>query len=281
MAIFNEVSHCYQRNPAKDWPYNLYTMIHALSEESCKEIARKMSETANGKRVFTPFQSPGIKENIHEIFCILTHRISFLLIPGFTILLHMMYGQNHSGLLQLASILRNHGYTVSYIDCLNRFHKRAPKSNPYARHGRGPYLKKRIPKPHGFKDIPRYFSRYGIKKEWLKEDLLSIRRPDLILVTTMMTYWYPGTIETISVLKEFYPDVPVVLGGIYPTLCEDHAARHSGADIVITGAGGKKIIDLAGRLTGFPKTPEFNFEDMDALPYPSFDLQSLLHMFRL
>lgn len=46
MADFKEVSHCYQRSPAADWPYNLYTMIHALSEESCKEIARKMSEKA-------------------------------------------------------------------------------------------------------------------------------------------------------------------------------------------------------------------------------------------
>jgi len=181
------------------------------------------------------------------------------------------------GFLQLASILRNRGYTVSYIDCLDRFHKRAKKSNPYARHGRGPYLKQRIPTPPGFKNIPRYFSRYGIKREWLEDDLLSLRRPDLILVTTMMTYWYPGTIETISLLKKCFPDVPVVLGGIYPTLCKDHALRHSGADIVITGAGENKILDLAGRLTGFQKTPEFDFEDMDALPYPSLDLQSLVN----
>jgi len=181
-----------------------------------------------------------------------------------------------SGLLQIASILRDHGYTVSYVDCLNRFHERAPKSNPYARHGRGPYLKKRINKPAGFKDIPRYFSRYGIKKEWLKEDLLSIKRPDLILVTTMMTYWYPGTVETIKFLKEFYQDIPVVLGGIYPTLCKDHAVANSGADIVISGAGEQKILELAGQISGFHKKQEFNPEDMDTLPYPAYDLQTLI-----
>jgi DNA-binding Lrp family transcriptional regulator len=43
MASFNEVSHCYRRNPTVDWPYNLYTMIHAKDEESCREIARTMS----------------------------------------------------------------------------------------------------------------------------------------------------------------------------------------------------------------------------------------------
>jgi siroheme decarboxylase len=44
MAGFREVSHCYRRNPAIDWPYNVYTMIHAKDEASCREIARRISE---------------------------------------------------------------------------------------------------------------------------------------------------------------------------------------------------------------------------------------------
>jgi DNA-binding Lrp family transcriptional regulator len=28
MASFRAVSHCYRRDPADGWPYNLYTMIH-------------------------------------------------------------------------------------------------------------------------------------------------------------------------------------------------------------------------------------------------------------
>ena len=44
MASFKEVTHCYRRNPTDDWPYNLYTMIHAKDEESCWKIAKKMSE---------------------------------------------------------------------------------------------------------------------------------------------------------------------------------------------------------------------------------------------
>jgi len=43
MASFKEVSHCYRRNPTGDWPYNLYTMIHAKDEESCHEITRNIS----------------------------------------------------------------------------------------------------------------------------------------------------------------------------------------------------------------------------------------------
>ena len=44
MAGFSAVSHCYRRDPAKDWPYNVYTMIHARDEASCREIARQISE---------------------------------------------------------------------------------------------------------------------------------------------------------------------------------------------------------------------------------------------
>ena len=44
MASFKQVSHCYRRNPTNGWPYNLYTMIHANDEESCRQIARRMSQ---------------------------------------------------------------------------------------------------------------------------------------------------------------------------------------------------------------------------------------------
>ncbi len=43
MAFFKQVSHCYRRNPNGQWPYNLYTMIHANTKDACKETARQMS----------------------------------------------------------------------------------------------------------------------------------------------------------------------------------------------------------------------------------------------
>ncbi|MCU0559784.1 MAG: Lrp/AsnC family transcriptional regulator [Desulfobacterales bacterium] len=46
MAGFRQVSHCYRRNPAPAWPYNLYTMIHAEDETACRETARRMSQAA-------------------------------------------------------------------------------------------------------------------------------------------------------------------------------------------------------------------------------------------
>lgn len=46
MASFRQVSHCYRRNPADSWPYNLYTMIHANDKAACRQTAREMSQAA-------------------------------------------------------------------------------------------------------------------------------------------------------------------------------------------------------------------------------------------
>ena len=43
LASFKQVSHCYRRNPTGDWPFNLYTMIHANDKASCRQTARDMS----------------------------------------------------------------------------------------------------------------------------------------------------------------------------------------------------------------------------------------------
>ena len=45
-ARFREVTHCYHRAPRKDWPYNLYTMVHGGNREECRRIAESLSRAA-------------------------------------------------------------------------------------------------------------------------------------------------------------------------------------------------------------------------------------------
>jgi DNA-binding Lrp family transcriptional regulator len=52
MAACRQISHCYRRNPTGDWPYNLYTMIHAESEDACWDIARGLARQT-GVDMFT------------------------------------------------------------------------------------------------------------------------------------------------------------------------------------------------------------------------------------
>jgi hypothetical protein len=178
------------------------------------------------------------------------------------------------GLLYLAAVLRMHGFAVSYLDCLDRFHRRAVQTDPFLRCGRGPYLKSRIQKPAGIGDVTRTYSRYGIKKAWFREDLQSVAKPDLILVTSGMTYWYSGVKEAIAVLREMVPNTPIVLGGVYPALWAPHAVQQSGADRIYQGVGAGDILQIAADATGFRAKPTFNPKDLNTYPYPAYDLQT-------
>ncbi len=187
------------------------------------------------------------------------------------------------GLLYLAAILRQHGLKVTYIDCLDRFHPqgnnaektgfRHPSPATEKKDGRGPYLKTPISKPLVFENVPRNYSRYGIDPQWFVRDLETISPPDLVLVTTLMTYWYPGAAETIAVIKKTLPGVPVVSGGIYATLCHDHAQKNLGADHVVSGPGENIILKLIEKFTGYSVSPVFDPSDLSSYPYPAFDLQ--------
>lgn len=68
MASFDQVSHCYRRNPTNDWPYNLYTMIHAKDEDACRKTARWMSEKAGIDTYTMLFSRRELKKTSMEYF---------------------------------------------------------------------------------------------------------------------------------------------------------------------------------------------------------------------
>jgi len=72
----------------------------------------------------------------------------------------------------------------------------------------------------------------------------------LYIGSTLQHFWYPGVFEVIETTKSIFPSVPVVLGGLYATLCHGHAVRNSGADYVIEGAGELEVLKLADNLSG-------------------------------
>ena len=68
MASFRQVSHCYRRNPTGDWPSNLYTMIHARDEASCRETARKMAEKSGVAEYALLFSRRELKKTSMQYF---------------------------------------------------------------------------------------------------------------------------------------------------------------------------------------------------------------------
>lgn len=183
------------------------------------------------------------------------------------------------GLLSIAAILRKKGIKVSYIDCLDRFHPKESGRLKVLWDGRGPFRKTQIDLLPGLENTGRKFSRYGIKPRWFEADLKQIKKPDLIFVTSLMTYWASGVKETIEAVKAVYPDVPVVLGGIYAGLCHDHATEDTMADLVVKGSGEDQLKSIIQRFTGFELDDTDLSDlsgggDLDALPFPALDLQS-------
>lgn len=139
-----------------------------------------------------------------------------------------------TGLLCCLEMLGRAGAGTALVDFMDREldfdHWPDPRKT-----GQGHYPKTALPRPYVLKDVPRQFSRYGADWKRARDVLLSIYPgPDLILVTSLMTYWYPGVISCIRLLKEVFPGTPVIMGGIYATLCYEHALN-SGADMVISG----------------------------------------------
>ena len=67
-AEFAEVSHCYHRNPAEGWPYNLYTMVHANDEDACRAIANEMSAKAQVQEYTLLFSRKELKKTSMEYF---------------------------------------------------------------------------------------------------------------------------------------------------------------------------------------------------------------------
>ncbi|MEW5801309.1 MAG: radical SAM protein [bacterium] len=183
------------------------------------------------------------------------------------------------GFLSLAGVLRENGYRITYIDCLDisdpimqeylMGHTVRVKRKP---DGSGQFFKTLVEKPLSLKNIPRRYGRYGITEEVFKKRLLKAPRPEAVLVTSMMTYWYPGVARVIELVREYDPHIPVLLGGNLVSLCPETAAG-LGADVCLPGEADSTLMHVLKDLTGQPVSFEPDPDSLDSLPYPAFDLQ--------
>ncbi len=180
------------------------------------------------------------------------------------------------GLLYLGGLLRANNHHISYIDCLDPYSsamvQKSGKSPKRHQYGQGGFFRQVIDKPLCLETLPRNYCRYGIAPDVMRLELEQYRDTDIVFVTSMMTYWYPGVFEAIGIIREILPGVPIALGGKYATLCYDHAVAHSGADYIIRGRGEIAVLNLMRQLFDDNPLLQPDENDLDALPYPAFDL---------
>ncbi len=169
------------------------------------------------------------------------------------------------GLLVLASRLRRLGWEPRLLDCLDVDHPdmKALKRKPHA-HGR--FARTAIPKPACLQHVARSYSRYGVEPELIRKELSSISAPAAILVTGIMTYWYPGVREVVEILKEYFPGTPMLLGGIYASLMPDHAREHCAVDEVLTGPGEETLEAALFRHTGISAQTDLDHDPLEFTP---------------
>ena len=63
------VSHCYDRNTAPNWNYNLYTMIHAKSREECERIVKSLSAATGIEQFQILYSKKEWKKTSMKYFC--------------------------------------------------------------------------------------------------------------------------------------------------------------------------------------------------------------------
>ncbi len=115
-------------------------------------------------------------------------------------------------------------------------------------------------------------------------------RPVMVGISSMTGMQISGGLNAARAIREVDRKLPIVWGGVHPTLCPDSTLKDDLCDIVVKGEGEIAIVELADCLrqggdpgsipgVGFKKNGELRYgpyrpmiEDLDVIPRPSYDL---------
>lgn len=111
------------------------------------------------------------------------------------------------------------------------------------------------------------------------------------------------SLDTAKIVREVRPDLPVVWGGIHPTLLPIQTVESDYVDVVVKGEGEQPLLDIAntldkggtiddlkntrgitlktkdGRIYNNPEAPNLNVEELPFLPYHLVDMQAYIDAF--
>lgn len=109
--------------------------------------------------------------------------------------------------------------------------------------------------PIGLLKLASYLRTKNINVQLIHhcEDNTITITPQLILVTTLFTYWSKYVKETVTYYRELFPHATIIGGGVYASLLPEHCKEYANFDDVITG-----IIPEAEELT-----PAYDLVDID------------------
>jgi radical SAM superfamily enzyme YgiQ (UPF0313 family) len=136
------------------------------------------------------------------------------------------------GLASIAASIQEAGFSVEILDALA-----TNKSKKIAYPEEFSYLKKF----YGQKDITLFslfhdFKHFGYSYEYIATQARE-RKPFLIGISSLFTAYCNEAVKTARIIKKFYPDCKIVLGGHHPTQFPEKALACSAVDFVLRGEG--------------------------------------------
>ncbi len=152
------------------------------------------------------------------------------------------------GLLRVATWLRNMGYVLKLVDCLDASNEKRTVVKKMRKVRKLCSTEEYVPSRwSGFKadDDEKIEYCFGLPVEEQRKRLRAIQararsareslfdkvafpEPDEIWISSIMTYWWESTRDTIEVCREVFPKAVIRVGGIYPTLAPEHAIANLG-----------------------------------------------------
>ncbi len=138
-----------------------------------------------------------------------------------------------------------------------------------------------------------------ITETWERDVAEAVRRerPIFVGISSMTGMQIRGGLKAARVVRELDGSLPIVWGGVHPSLCPESTLKDPLCDIVVKGEGEITIVELAdclrtkgdlsqvagiglkegGELRWGPSRPMI--EDLDSIPRPDYDLIRMEHYF--
>jgi len=122
-----------------------------------------------------------------------------------------------TGLLKIGTVLREQDNDVHLLDCFRSAPLRRQLDATIDREGQ---------------TLNRW--RFGLRSIDIVRALQSLKRsnwiPDRVLITTRTSFWWLGIPIAVAAVRKVFPDVTVILGGVYPDQAPKHAEQFGEVD---------------------------------------------------
>jgi len=147
--------------------------------------------------------------------------------------------------------------------------------NPFSwtRDGRAAYL------PYGILYMASYLRKRGVSVEIhdcntadYVMDHISESKPDTIGLSVLTGPVIKEALEISRSVKEQYPEIKIVWGGLHPTLFPDSVRREKSVDYIIRGEGEKALDNLLNHMEYGSIYDNASLIDLDAEPMPAWDM---------